>query len=200
MKMEMDLRKESVMTGTEYDNQQEAPRQEAYQQQVPPAAPVYAQAPQAPRSRKSPALATILSMMPGLGQIYVGYYQQGFINALVMASVITLLASGSAPGMEPFAGIFLGFFWIYNMIDANRRAAHFNRVQDGFEGEIPPEDFKDPGANGSIIGGGILVLMGTLFFLDLRFGISLEWIEDWWPLALVAVGAYLIMKAVRKND
>ena len=30
--------------------------------------------------RKSPVLALVLSLMPGLGQVYVGYYNQGFIN------------------------------------------------------------------------------------------------------------------------
>ena len=38
-----------------------------------------------PRS-KSPALAAILSMMPGLGQVYIGYYQRGFVHILVIAS------------------------------------------------------------------------------------------------------------------
>lgn len=187
------------MNGTEYDNQQGTAQQAGQQPSLTAPPPSYEQPRRMPRASKSPALATILSLMPGLGQVYVGYYQQGFINALIIASVITLLASGSATGMEPFAGLFLAFFWIYNMIDANRRAAHFNRVQEGLDGEVPPEDFKDPGANGSIIGGGILVVMGVLFFLDLNFGISLEWIEDFWPLALVAVGVYLIMKAVNKN-
>ena len=42
--------------------------------------------------RKSPWLAAILSAMPGLGQIYVGYYQQGFINALVVGGLIAIIA------------------------------------------------------------------------------------------------------------
>jgi len=37
--------------------------------------------------RKSPAIAAILSMMPGLGQVYVGYYQRGFVHAVVVASL-----------------------------------------------------------------------------------------------------------------
>jgi hypothetical protein len=183
------------MNGTEYDNQSEAPRQN-----IAPPPPAYAQPQAALGSRKSPALASVLSMMPGLGQVYVGYYQQGFINALIVASVITLLASGNATGFEPFAGLFLAFFWIYNIIDANRRANHFNRVQAGLAGEAPPEDFKDPGAGGSIAGGVVLVVLGMLFFLDLQFGISMEWIEDWWPLGLVGLGVYLIAKAVKNKQ
>jgi TM2 domain-containing membrane protein YozV len=43
--------------------------------------------------RKSPLFATFLSAMPGLGQVYVGYYQRGFINAVVVGTLIALLTS-----------------------------------------------------------------------------------------------------------
>ena len=81
--------------------------------------------------------------MPGLGQIYVGYYQQGFINMAVVAITITLLSSG-ARGAEPLFGLFLAFFWLYNMIDANRRAHHYNRVIDGLGGENVPGGIPRP--------------------------------------------------------
>ena len=41
--------------------------------------------------RRSPFLATILSFVPGLGQVYVGYYQLGFIHAIVISVILTLL-------------------------------------------------------------------------------------------------------------
>ena len=147
---------------------------------------------------KSPALATWLSCMPGLGQVYVGYYQQGFINIVVVASSITVLASNMINGLEPFMGVFLAFFWIFNMIDANRRAQHYNNVKAGGGGEEVPDGFKLPGTGGSLFGGVVLVVFGVLFILDLNFGISLAWLQDWWPLALVAFGINLIYKA-RKN-
>ena len=61
--------------------------------------------------------------MPGLGQVYVGYYQRGFIHVLVAATIITLLANGAADALIPLLGLFLGFFWLYNMVDAYRRAS-----------------------------------------------------------------------------
>ncbi|MBU8871021.1 MAG: hypothetical protein KOO60_09195 [Gemmatimonadales bacterium] len=147
------------------------------------------------RHRKSAVLATVLSMMPGLGQIYVGYYQHGFVFVLIPASIIALLASGSVTGLAPLLGMFLAFFWIFNMIDANRRANHFNRAVEGLGSEDLPEDFQMPGTKGSIPAGMILMAMGLLIILDLNFGISMEWIENWWPLALVAFGGYLVFKA-----
>ena len=130
-------------------------------------------------NRKSPLVAALLSCMPGLGQIYVGYYQQGFINMFVVAGTIATLASSFMQGAEPFFGVFLSFFWIFQMIDANRRAHHYNRVMAG-------------------LGGGVLVILGILFIMDLNFDVSMQWVENWWPLILVLVGVNLIFKA-RKN-
>jgi len=72
--------------------------------------------------RKSPLTATLLSCMPGLGQVYVGYYQRGFVNIAVAAGVIFLLNQYELREFQPLLGVFLPFFWIYNMIDAARCA------------------------------------------------------------------------------
>lgn len=178
-----------------YDNTQPA-QPEAPRYQAPPPPPP---APAPPRSRKSAALATVLSSMPGLGQIYVGYYQQGFVNAAVVALCITMLSSGVASGFEPLFGVFLAFFWMYNMIDANRRAHHYNRMADGVGGESIPEEFPVPGGRGSVPVGVFLVVIGTLFLLDLNTNLSMNWIEDWWPLVLVGGGVWLMIKARRKE-
>ena len=150
-------------------------------------------------NRKSPVLATLLSLMPGLGQIYVGYYQQGFINMFVVAGTIAILSSSMMRGAEPFFGVFIAFFWIYQMIDANRRAQHYNQVKSGLGGEEVPEGFEMPTGKGSLLGGAILILVGVLFILDLNFNVSMEWVENWWPLILVLVGVNLVYKA-RKNS
>ena len=151
-------------------------------------------------NRKSPLVATLLSCMPGLGQIYVGYYQQGFTNMFIVAGTIAVLSSSVMRGAEPFFGVFLSFFWIYQMIDANRRAQHYNRVKAGLGGEEVPEGFEMPSAKGSMMGGAILILIGVLFILDLNFDVSMEWVENWWPLILVLVGINLVYKARKKSD
>ncbi len=150
--------------------------------------------------RKSPVLATILSSMPGLGQVYVGYYQQGFLCVAVAAACITILNVSSMTAWEPFFGMFLAFFWIFNMIDANRRALHYNRVAAGLGGEEVPDGFSLPGTGGSVAGGVILVTLGMLLFLNLKFDVSMAWLEDWWPLFLVAGGVWLIIKARREQS
>jgi len=184
------------MNGEQNDNSRVDYQAPTYEQPTtPPPYPAMPAAPRDVRGHKSPALATVLSSMPGLGQVYVGYYQQGFINVAVIAICISILSSGAARGFEPLFGVFLAFFWMYNMIDANRRAHHYNRMSDGVASEDIPEDFPVPGATGSIPVGIFLVIIGTLFFMDLKFGMSMEWVEDWWPMILIGGGVWLIVKA-----
>jgi hypothetical protein len=148
-----------------------------------------------PPDRKSPLLACILSAMPGLGQIYVGYYQRGFVHAIIVATIFFILNSGMR-GMEPLFGPFLAFFWLYNIIDAGRRAAHYNRAAAGEQAFEMPKDFEMPGVQGSILGGLLLIAAGAVFLSHTVWDISLAWIEDWWPLAPILFGVYLIGKAV----
>lgn len=151
------------------------------------------------RPRKSPVLATILSFFPGLGQVYVGYYQTGFIFVLTIAGCIALLSSSAGRGIEPFVGVFLSFFWIFNMIDANRRAQHYNLRKSGADGETIPDDFPTAGGKGSVPVGVILVVVGVAFILDLNSWMSLSWLREWWPGALVGAGAWMILKG-RNQD
>ena len=165
----------------------------------PPQAPVaWSQAPPAraldPR-RKSPVLACFLSAMPGLGQIYVGYYRRGFVHAIVVGTLITLIASNGVRGLEPFFGLFLGFFWLYNVIDAGRRAALYNYALEGIGRVELPEDLAAFGMRGSILGGLALIGLGSILLSNTLFDYSLRWLEDYWPLAPILFGVYLVGKA-----
>ncbi|MBZ5639862.1 MAG: DUF5668 domain-containing protein [Acidobacteriia bacterium] len=146
--------------------------------------------------RKSPALACILSIMPGLGQVYVGYYSRGFIHAITVATLIAVLNSQAVRPMEPLLATFLAFFWLYNVIDAGRRAALYNYSLAGMAQIDLPEDFTKVGLRGSILGGAVLVLIGCVMLSKTLFGVSLDWVADWWPIAPIAFGIYLIAKAI----
>ena len=149
-------------------------------------------------NRRSPALAAILSLMPGMGQIYVGYYQTGFVYMVIVAVTITVL-NLNVMVLEPLLGFSLSFFWIYNMIDAYRRARHYNLALSG-ESEIQlPEGFKFS-TKGSLWGGLALIVTGFLIFLNTKFDVSMDWIEEWWPLAVIGVGVYLITKHVKSRQ
>ncbi len=164
-----------------------------------PAPPPAQASPNDPRV-KSPVVAGLLSVMPGLGQVYVGYYQRGFMHIATVAVIITLLASGALGPLIPLAGLFLAFFWLYNMIDAARRAMFYNRALAGGDQDIElPTDFGTPGLRGSIAGGITMIAIGAILLANTRFEISLDWIEEWWPAALIIFGAYLVWKAAQEK-
>lgn len=165
---------------------------------APPAAPVSAPPSQylsiLDSRRKSPGLACFLSLMPGLGQVYVGYYQRGFVHAAVVAGLITVLSS-EVEELTPMTAMFMVFFWLYNIIDAGRRAALYNEVLAGRTGIQLPADLMLPGLGGSMLGGTVVALVGALLLGHTAFGMSLSWLKEWWPVAVILFGAYLFIKA-----
>ena len=162
--------------------------------------PVYSEDPR----YKSPMLATFLSVVPGLGQVYVGFYRLGFINVLVVGSMITLLnmPGDLIPKLEPLMAFFLVFFWLHNLVDAYRRASFYNQALSGIAEMELPQEFKMPERRGSLPGGLLLILGGTVIASHTVFGYSLVWLERWWPAALVLVGLYLVVQALleRKKE
>ena len=142
--------------------------------------------------RKSPTLALVLSAMPGVGQVYVGYYHQGFTNAFVVASVIALLNSNALRDGEPFFGMFLAFYWLYNMIDAWRRAVFYNNALAGIGPATLPEDFAVTSGRGSLAGGAAMIVVGLVLLGHTLFGMPLDWLEKWWPAVFIGVGAWLV--------
>jgi len=152
--------------------------------------------------RKSPLLALVLSGMPGVGQIYVGYYQSGFVHAIVVAGLLALLNS---PGFEgsplfPLFAVFMAFFWLYSMIDAFRRASLYNHALAGGREIELPDEISLPTFRGSIAGGVAIAALGAILLLNTRFGMSLEWIEQWWPAAILLFGAYLVWKGIEERQ
>jgi hypothetical protein len=185
-------------------NHQEEPASAPYENRPAARAPEQGASPVAPAPRreyyddprrKSPILALVLSAMPGLGQVYVGFYQQGFINTLVVATIIVLLNTRTVYHLHPLFGLFLAFYWLYNMVDAWRRAVFYNNALAGIGPATLPEDFTVGMKKGSAIGGIALVLVGVVLLSNTLFGVSLDWLEHWWPVAFIAIGAWLIYPA-----
>jgi hypothetical protein len=144
---------------------------------------------------KSPLLAAVFSLMPGLGQIYIGYYAQGFINIVIIASVITILAD-DAGRLTPFLALFLAFYWLYNVVDAARRATLYNQA---IEGVAPAEylaSIQLPDKGGSLFWGALLILVGAVALSHTAYGYSLAWLDRWWPAVFVLIGLYLIYKSI----
>jgi hypothetical protein len=151
--------------------------------------------------RKSPLLACILSMMPGLGQVYVGYYKLGFIHMAVWGSALALAiwAGQSVVALLPATVVFLVFFYLYNVIDAGRRASYYNQALAGIEGVELPTEMSLPTPGGSLAGGVVLIIVGVVLLSNTLFDMSLAWLEDWWPVVPVLVGVWLVARGMQER-
>ena len=159
---------------------------------VPPAAP-----PTVIVERKSPGLAGFLSCFPGLGHIYLGLYQRGFIIGGAFVLLIALTSHGH--GGE-FFGPLIAFIWFFGIIDAVRQAKAINRGQiaeSGFAGSEAA--IKAPGAGG-LLWGVILVGLGSLWLIDRYFDIDWSFMDEWGaPAAFILLGLILIVGHIRKR-
>ena len=172
-----------------------------YSYPPPPPAPAPAAPPVSPDirdrylhdpRRKSVKWAVVLALMPGLGHVYVGYYREAFRNIAVVCLIMMMLSTNMLHRIEPPVVMFLLFFVLFNLVDAGRRASLYNQALDGLRPMDLPEDMPLAPGRGSLAGGVALVALGVLFFMNTMFGVSLEWLGRWWPMAFVAGGAWLI--------
>jgi hypothetical protein len=173
---------------TEYQMPEQTPPVPAYPPVLPERRDRYVDDPR----RKSVIWAMVLALMPGLGHVYVGYYREAFRNIAVVCIIMTMLSTHMLYRVEPPAAMFLAFFILFNLVDAGRRASLYNQALDGLRPMDLPEDMALTPGRGSLVGGVALVALGLLFFMNTMFGVSLEWLGRWWPIAFVAGGAWLI--------
>ncbi len=182
------------MTDPQHPQQFASDAQPASPVAPPAAAPPQAHYQTVDSRTKSPFLATLLSLMPGLGQVYVGYYQQGFIKLMVVGSLIVLL-NLDIGDLTPLVGLFLAFFWLFNLVDANRRAGFYNRALARMTETGLPDEMHMPDGRGGLAAGIFLILFGLLAFTHIHLGFSLNWLAEAWPVVLIFMGSYLIYRS-----
>jgi hypothetical protein len=129
---------------------------------------------------KSPALAAFLSMLPGLGHLYVGVYQRAAMLVIGFFAIIYLLPIP--------INIFLCLFvWFFGIFDAYRQAQLANL---GDSDEAPVRRGES-----TLMFGVFLTVLGAILLLNNLFPIDFEWLRDWWPAIVVVAGLYLIISA-----
>ena len=142
--------------------------------------------------KRSPAAAVWLSILPGLGHIFVGqalsnadarkaYVTRGFLYALMTVGLIYLTDQADGP-----IGILIPIFWVYVMLDAHRSAVEANQVIESGGQESPKPTNGTPWLGWTAVGLGTLLLLNNLFDFDF------DWLWRFWPVALILVGVKLI--------
>jgi Domain of unknown function (DUF5668)/B-box zinc finger len=172
---------------------------------VPPAQTVYppsasfAAGPRPPlNSGPNPGIAGILAgVFPiGVGAVYTGQYAKGLAHLVIMVLLILGVSSDLPWYVIMVLGILIGFFYIYQIIDAVRSA---KAIQAG---EPAPDPFglaqtfgagekfegtKVPAGAAVLIGLGVLFLLHTAGLFE--FGL-----DRFWPLILIFLGVWLFAK------
>jgi hypothetical protein len=93
------------------------------------------------------------------------------------------------------------FFYLFNIIDATRRASLYNlALQGAKQRDLELPEVELPRGRGSLGGGILLIVIGLLLFLNAKFELSLDWLADWWPMFIVGFGVYLVATHVRRGE
>lgn len=162
--------------------------------------------PRGPRtSGPNPGLAGLLGAIPfGVGAIYNGQYTKGLVHLGIFVALVVALSSNLADYWYIILGIGMGFFVVYQILDAIHTA---KAIQAGRPAPDPfgltmafssgdpqvspgqPRDFAKSVPTGAVV----LIALGVLFLLH-NLG--------WWflradvlvPLVMIAIGVWLLAR------
>lgn len=152
------------------------------------------------RQPKSPALAGILSsFFPfGVGAFYNSQPIKGFVYLIIFAALVTMQDNGE---MQPFIGIILAGFYIYQIFDSIYTANSINRrALSGEKVEKVKEELPDFVKTGSVFWGIVLLALGVILLLANFDVIDYETVFDFWPIAIIVVGMKLVADYVAKKN
>jgi len=146
---------------------------------------------------KSPAAAGILSgIFPGTGFLYLGQYLKGLVYILIFAGLVSMQGSNR---MQPFLGLCLAGFYIFQLIDAIQAAKVVNRKALGAAGKeepAPAEELAGDIKTGSVFWGLFLMGLGALFLLANFDVIDYGSIWKYWPILIIVIGVKLVFEHV----
>ena len=146
----------------------------------------------------NPAVAGILAgFFPiGVGAVYTGQYAKGLSHLVIMVLLILGVGSGLPWYVVTMLGIGMGFFYVYQIIDAVRSA---KAIQTG---EPAPDPFGLAQAFGAgekfegtkvPAGAAILICLGVIFLLHTA-GLFEFGLDRFWPLILIFLGVWMFAR------
>src|SRR5712664_3843860 len=142
--------------------------------------------------KSSPFVATLLSFVPGLGAAYNGQTAKAIVHFAIFASFFQMAVL--TQGVHFFVLGVLGT-WLFAAVDACRTA---QLIRAGLTPETE-EDVITRRLYGNPFAWGLtLIVIGTLFLLHTLLGVQIT-IKELLPVALVALGAYMLFDYLRRG-
>jgi hypothetical protein len=137
-------------------------------------------------------VATLLSFVPGVGAAYNGQTAKAIVHFAIFASFFQMAVI--TQGMHFFILGVLGT-WLFAAVDACRTA---QLMRAGLSPETE-EDVIARRLYGNPFAWGLtLIVIGTIFLLHTLLGVQLP-IRELLPVALVALGAYMLFDYIRRS-
>jgi hypothetical protein len=135
------------------------------------------------------ALAGLIGIIPGLGAVYNGEFLKGAIHVVVFGLVISMISTGHALGL--FVPMLIA--WIFYMpFEAYQTA---KARQQGTK----PAGIIDFGSGRQQTAPLFLIGMGVLFLLIQFDLIDMDRVVNLWPLGMIALGVWMLMKRRGSN-
>lgn len=146
----------------------------------------------------SPGLAFFLGWIPGVGAIYNGQYAKGLVHAIIFGTLVSIVDSNATRGMQPIFGMLIAVWMFYMAFEAyhTARKRKFGEPVDEYSSLIFTGSHRSstPVAAIALIVLGVLLLLHTLNVLDF------EYVVRYWPVLLIAAGAYLLYSRMAGHD
>lgn len=157
--------------------------------QPPPVSPVFSGA------STSPALAFLLGLIPGVGAIYNGQYVKGLTHAGITGLLLSLADASHGPS-DAFLVLLTIAWWIYMPFEAFHTAKRrqLGLPVDEWSSLIPNSAFSGRIPVGPIL----LIVLGVVFLLDQLDVLRFSEIARFWPVLLIAVGAWALVARVQQ--
>lgn len=138
--------------------------------------------PEAP-GRFKPGLAAVMSLLPGLGHLYLGLYDRALV-AFLLFFAFTRIEGPLVLAAMAFA-----------VVDAHRQARALNAAAAGGP-EVPVDAISRYPLR--MVGGVLLIFIGLLFGLE-QAGVDLDALFGFWPVVFIGVGGWMIWSHFRKT-
>jgi TM2 domain-containing membrane protein YozV len=155
------------------------------------------------RPPKSPFLAGVLAFFfPfGAGQLYNNQYRKALVFFFIFTGLVTVIASSDGDAGQPFLGLTLAGFIIYQLFDAVQTAGRINRgALKGEEEILGIEEVPEFVKTGSIFWGIVLVALGAMLIFANFELMSYDTVFEFLiPFAILVVGLKLVVDHYSKS-
>ena len=159
------------------------------------AAPGY---PHSVPSDVSPGLALGLGFIPGVGAIYNGQYAKGLIHAVIFGIIIAILNAAHSDATQ-IVFSFVLVSWIFYMAFEAYHTARKRRAGEAVDEYSGLVNLRSA-QHSAPVAGLVLVILGVLLLLNTLHLFNFEILTRYWPVLLIAAGAYLLYSRFVGSD